>query len=48
MMEQYTLLSARFTVIESDGDESLPLSGASFSFAFAMRDASCFDGMVWS
>lgn len=27
MAEQYSLLSARFTVIESDGDESLPLSG---------------------
>ncbi|KAM0786008.1 hypothetical protein ACM66B_006824 [Microbotryomycetes sp. NB124-2] len=26
MSEQYTLLSARFTVIDSDGDESLPLS----------------------
>jgi len=29
--EQYSILSARFTVIESDGDESLPLSGASHS-----------------
>ena len=27
--EQYSILSARFTVIESDGDESLPLSGSS-------------------
>ena len=26
MDEQYTIMSARFTVIESDGDESLPLS----------------------
>jgi hypothetical protein len=25
--EQYSILSARFTVIEDDGDESLPLSG---------------------
>jgi len=34
--EQYSILSARFTVIESDGDESLPLSGTSFlSLAFA-------------
>lgn len=29
MSEQYSLLSARFTVIEADGDESLPLSGQS-------------------
>lgn len=27
MQDQYSLLSARFTVIEEDGDESLPLSG---------------------
>ncbi|SCV72936.1 BQ2448_6861 [Microbotryum intermedium] len=29
MEEQYRLLSSRFTVIEADGDESLPLSGES-------------------
>ena len=29
MEEQYSLLSARYTVIEKDGDESMPLSGAS-------------------
>lgn len=29
MADQYSLLSGRFTVIEEDGDESLPLSGES-------------------
>lgn len=29
LMEQYEVLSARFTIIESDGDESFPLSGTS-------------------
>lgn len=35
--DQYSVLSARFTVIESDGDESLPLSGEQCSLDTFLR-----------